>query len=118
MSPRNNAGAISRLDADAQAAGLATAEQTSERVLRRGQAMILAGSIVTVLAVVGYSLACFHAESSASLYDIVFANSVPYARAALVGLGLGTVLWLVGSFVYLHGAIGADAELGEDESHE
>lgn len=80
----------------------------AEAQQRIGQRMIAAGFAVTVLGVVGYCVACFAAGLNASMSDILFANAVPFARATLVGLGIGTALWLVGSFLYLHGVIAAD----------
>lgn len=80
----------------------------AERHQRIGQWMIIAGFVVTVLGVVGYCLASFAGGMNAGVSEILFANAVPFARATLVTLGLGTALWLVGSVMYLHGLMTAD----------
>ena len=80
----------------------------AESQQRIGRWMIVAGFVVTVIGVVGYCLACFAGGLNAGMSDILFSNAVPFARTTLIGLGIGTALWLVGSFTYLHGLITAD----------
>ncbi|MCK6555940.1 hypothetical protein L6Q96_15395 [Candidatus Binatia bacterium] len=79
-----------------------------------GRWMIMAGFVVTILGVVGYCVASFAGGVNAGISDILFANAVPFARTTLIGLGIGTALWLVGSFTYLHGVIIADELTAND----
>ncbi len=88
----------------------------AESMQRTGKRMILAGSIITILGVVSYCIVSFAGGMDADLGDILFRNAVPMARATLVVLGLGTLVWLIGSFVYLNGAMVADEGTNEDES--
>jgi hypothetical protein len=83
----------------------------AEATMRAGRLMIFAGVVVTILGVVLYSLACFAGGMDADMGDILFRNAVPFARAMLGVLGLGTLVWLAGSFVYLRGALDADEEV-------
>lgn len=98
------------------ASPLAAAQTRAERAesrQRAGKKMILAGFVVTILGVVLYCAACFAGGMDADMGDLLFRNAVPFARATLGVLGLGTLVWLVGSFTYLRGAMDADEESGE-----
>ncbi|MBI2375685.1 MAG: hypothetical protein HYV07_16940 [Deltaproteobacteria bacterium] len=76
--------------------------------------MILAGFVITIVGVVLYCAVCFAGGMDADMGDILFKNAVPFAQATLAVLGLGTLVWLVGSFTYLRGAMDADEEAGEE----
>ena len=95
-------------------AGPLTVDSSSQSVVRaqslqtNGKRMVLAGFIITVLGVVLYCVACFAGGADADLGDVLFRNSVPLARATLGLLGLGTLVWLVGSVNYVRGAMNAD----------
>lgn len=81
---------------------------------RTGKVLVVAGFIVTILGVVLYCAVTFAGGVDAGMGDILFHNAVPFARATLGVLGLGTLLWLVGSFTYLRGAMDADEEPGDE----
>lgn len=80
----------------------------ADSLQRRGKGMIFAGFIITIVCVVLYCAACFAGGADADMGDILLKNAVPFARATLAVQGLGTLLWLVGSFTYLRGAMDAD----------
>ena len=86
-----------------------------QAVQRRGKNMVVAGWIVTVVAAILYCVACFSGSVDADLAEILSTNAVPFARAMLVATGVGTLLWLVGSFVYLRGAMDADPRYDQSE---
>lgn len=83
----------------------------AEALQRSGRRAVVAGFVITILGVVGYCAACFAGGVDADMGDILFRNSVPFARATLGVLGLGTLVWLVGSITYIRGMIDADADL-------
>lgn len=85
----------------------------AERRQRTGERMILAGFVIAITGVVGYCVASFAAGMSTAMEGILFDNDVPFARATLAVLGLGTLVWLAGSITYLRGALDADEEAGE-----
>lgn len=85
----------------------------AESLQKVGKGMILAGFIITIVGVVLYCAACFAGGADADMGDILFKNAVPFARATLAVLGLGTLVWLVGSFTYLRGAMDADEDAAE-----
>ncbi|MFN8625456.1 MAG: hypothetical protein U0587_05670 [Candidatus Binatia bacterium] len=100
-------------------AGSATKADRVARVQsqqRTGDRLILAGFVVTVVGVILYCVACFAGGVDASLAAILFDNVVPFARATLVVLGIGSALWLVGSFMYLNATITEDEIAGADAS--
>lgn len=82
---------------------------------RLGKRLILAGSVVTVLGVILYCAVCFAGGLDADMGDLLFRNSVPFARATLGVLGLGTLIWVIGSFTYLRGAMEMDEETREPD---
>ena len=82
----------------------------AECLQHNGRRMVVAGFFITVVGVVLYCLACFAGGYSADMGDLLLQNAVPFGRATLAVLGLGTVTWLVGSFTYLRGSMETDAE--------
>lgn len=82
----------------------------AETLQKNGKGMILAGFVITIVGVVLYCLACFAGGVDAGMGDILFRNAVPFARGTLGILGIGTLVWLIGSFTYLRGAMDADED--------
>lgn len=90
----------------------------AERRQRTGERMILAGFVIAIIGVVAYCVASFAAGMSTTLEGVLFDNDVPFARATLGVLGLGTLVWLGGSITYLRGALDADEASGEAVGHD
>ena len=86
----------------------------AEAAQRSGKRMVIAGSAITIVGVVAYCAVTFAGGMDADMGDILFRNAVPFARSTLALLGLGTLVWLIGSLKYLHGAMDADEGPGED----
>jgi len=93
-----------------------TRAKAAESMQRSGKKMIFAGFVITIIGVVSYCAVCLAGGVDAELGDILFRNSVPFARATLGILGIGTVVWLVGSFTYLRGTMDAEDD-GTDASN-
>lgn len=96
---------------------LVSPSRIGEARQRNGKRMIFAGFGITILGVVLYCAACFAGGMDAEMGDILLRNVVPFARATLAVVGLGTLVWLVGSFTYLRGAMDAD-EQGSGEQRD
>ena len=80
----------------------------AEQRMRRGKQLVISGIIVAVVGIVAYSVASFNAAAIQEL-----GSALLESRGWLVGptlgiIGLGTLLWLVGTFVYLVGAMDSD----------
>jgi hypothetical protein len=80
----------------------------AEQRMRRGKQLVISGVIVAVVGIVAYSVASFNAAAIQEL-----GSALLESRGWLVGptlgiIGLGTLLWLVGTFVYLVGAMDSD----------
>ncbi|MBI2569842.1 MAG: hypothetical protein HYV63_22795 [Candidatus Schekmanbacteria bacterium] len=86
----------------------------AESLQRAGKGMIFAGFVITIVGVVLYCAVCFAGGMDADMGDLLFENAVPFARATLAVLGVGTLVWLVGSFTYLRGAMDADEDAGRE----
>lgn len=76
--------------------------------MRRGRTLVVSGFVVAVAGIVLYCVACFSGGVSQEMSAILIDNVVPFARTALAIIGLGTLLWLVGSMLYLMGAMDTD----------
>ncbi|MBI3072590.1 MAG: hypothetical protein HYY84_10790 [Deltaproteobacteria bacterium] len=81
----------------------------AEVAQRRGKRLIVGGFAVMIVGIILYCTACFAGGVSAEIADILLQNAIPFGRIALAVIGVGVVLWLVGSFQYLKGAMDADA---------
>lgn len=90
--------------------------QAAEGLQKSGTRLIFAGFAVTILGVVLYCAVCFAGSVDADLADILLRDAVPFGRATLGVLGVGTLMWLVGSFRYLRGLM--DAEPQDDAPKE
>src|SRR5512146_31575 len=86
-----------------------TTRSTSPRALQRarfetrqrqGKTLVVAGWISAMLGVVLYCIASFSGDANADLAAIVLHGAIPAARAALVIVGGGTLLWIIGSVLH------------------
>ncbi|MEW6278301.1 MAG: hypothetical protein AB1758_06745, partial [Candidatus Eremiobacterota bacterium] len=72
--------------------------------MRRGQRLVISGFVVAIVGIIGYCVTCLSAAVSQDLGSYLVENPGPLVGPALGTIGLGTLLWLVGSFLYLAGA--------------
>lgn len=78
---------------------------------RLGKLLVVAGWIVAMVGVAVYCVASFAAESDAGLAAILLDGAIPAARAGLLVIGGGTLMWLVGSVLHLNASLDvADGE--------
>ncbi len=89
-----------------QAEGYARAEQQ----MRRGKQLVISGFIVAVVGIVAYCVACFSAGVNQELASALLTSPGWLVGPTLGIIGLGTMLWLVGSFIYLSGGMDSDAD--------
>ncbi len=79
--------------------------------MRRGRALVVAGFAVAIAGVVGYCAVCFAGGVHHQMAQLLLESATPFVTTLLV-IGAGTALWLVGSVMYLVGAM--DADVAED----
>jgi len=82
----------------------------AERRMLRGKRLVISGFIVSVVGMIAYCLTCFTAGMSANLATSLLENSGWLIGSALAVMGTGMLLWLAGSFLYLHGGMDCDPE--------
>lgn len=121
MSTHSTSGSVGAVPAGRVPVQVARATQADRAARARmqqkaGDRLILAGFVVTVVGIILYCVACFAGGVDAGLAAILFDNVVPFARATLVVLGIGSALWLVGSFMYLNGTIAEDEIAGAESN--
>ncbi len=83
-------------------------QSVAERRMRRGTRLVISGFVVTIAGIIAYCLACFGAAQNVTAGSLEEAGW--FVTPALGVLGLGTLLWLVGSFLFLSGALDSDPE--------
>lgn len=82
---------------------------------RQGKLLVVAGWGVALVGVVVYCVATFAAASDADLAAILLHGAIPAARAGLGVIGLGTLMWLVGSIVHTNAVLDRAGEPGGSE---
>jgi hypothetical protein len=76
--------------------------------MRRGKVMVIAGWVITIVGIVLYCAVCLTAGVNDDFGQVLLDSIDPFARATLVVMGIGTLLWLAGSLVYLRAAMDTD----------
>lgn len=67
---------------------------------RRGKILVVAGWVVALVGIVVYCAATFASQSDADLGAILLHGAIPAARGGLGVIGLGTLMWLIGSVIH------------------
>ncbi len=80
----------------------------AEQRMRRGKQVVISGFIVAVVGIVAYCVASFSAAVNQELGSALLESPGWLVGPTLGMIGLGTLLWLVGSFVHLNGAMDSD----------
>ncbi len=80
----------------------------AERRMRRGRRLVISGFVVAIAGIIGYCLACFGAGQGGAWR--LMQDPAWFITPSLGIIGLGTLLWLVGSFLFLSGAMDSDPE--------
>lgn len=78
--------------------------------MRRGKRLVIGGFVVAVVGIVAYSVVCLGAAMSQDLGTMLLESPEWLAGPMLGVIGLGTLLWLVGSFMYLNGGMDLDPD--------
>ncbi len=80
----------------------------AEQRMRRGKQLVISGVIVAVVGIVAYSVESFSAAANQEPGSALLESPGWLVGPMLGVIGLGTLLWLVGSFVYLSGGMDSD----------
>ncbi len=81
----------------------------AEQQMRRGKQLVISGFIVAVVGIVAYCVACFSGGVNQGIASALLTSPGWLVGPTLGIIGLGTLLWLVGSFIYLSGGMDSDA---------
>lgn len=100
---------VSSLHKDATAQET-TRNERAESLQRNGKRMVFTGFAITILGVLLYCAVSFAEGANVDMGDVLLRNAAPLTRATLAVLGIGTLIWLIGSFTYLRGMMDADEE--------
>jgi hypothetical protein len=80
----------------------------AEQRMRRGKELVISGFSVAVLGIVTYCVVSFSAAANQELGSVLLESPGRLIGPTLGIIGLGTLLWLVGSYIYLNGAMDSD----------
>ncbi len=80
----------------------------AEQRMRRGKQVVISGLIVAMVGIVAYCVASFNAAVNQGLGSALLESRGWLVGPSLGMLGLGILLWLVGTFVYIVGAMDSD----------
>ncbi len=81
---------------------------SAEQRMRRGQRLVISGFAVAVVGIVAYCVASFTIGANLEPGSALMESPGWLVGPTLGMIGLGTLLWLVGSFVYLNGVMDSD----------
>ena len=82
----------------------------AERQMHHGKRLVIGGFAVAVLGIVAYCIVGLSAGVNQQLGS-AFVESSEWLTAVTLGtIGLGTLLWLVGSFLYVSGGMDGDPD--------
>ncbi|MBZ0135265.1 MAG: hypothetical protein K8I27_02690 [Planctomycetes bacterium] len=76
--------------------------------MRRGKLLVMGGFVITIVGIVGYCLTCFSAGVNEDVGSTLMGSPGLLIVPTLSIMGLGTLCWLVGSFMYLSGGMDSD----------
>jgi hypothetical protein len=77
----------------------------AEQTIRRGKRFVISGFVVAVLGIVAYCVVTLIAAMNPEVGSTLLKHLGWLAWPMLGIIGLGTLLWLVGSFIELKGAM-------------
>lgn len=95
---------------DTAEAAKTEARAQATRRMRRGKLLVMSGFVVAIAGIIGYSVACLSAGVNQQLGLTLLASPGWLLGPTLGIIGLGTLLWLVGSFMYLSAALDSDPD--------
>ncbi|MBI2817623.1 MAG: hypothetical protein HYX72_11860 [Acidobacteria bacterium] len=92
------------------AAARAHAHAAAESRMRRGKRLVITGFVIAIVGVIGYCVACLSAGVNQNLGTTFLENPALLVGPTLGFIGVGTLIWLVGSVLFLMGSMDDDPE--------
>lgn len=80
----------------------------AEQRMRWGRWLVISGSIVAIIGIICRCIASFSVDIGSNIGALFLQNPEKFLGPTLGVIGLGTLLWLIGSFLYMHGAMDSD----------
>ena len=82
----------------------------AESRMRRGKRLTISGVVVAIVGVIGYCIGWLGAGVNQELGPTLLENPPMLVISSLSGIALGTLLWLVGSVLYMNGMMDGDPD--------
>ncbi len=82
----------------------------AERRMQFGKRLVISGAIIAILGIICRCIVSFSVDIGPTIGAIYLRNPERFLGPTLGIIGLGTFMWLVGSFVYLHGVMDSDPD--------
>ena len=80
----------------------------AERSMRRGKRLVIGGFLLAFVGIVAYCIVSSMTGSSHQPATMRFGEMSWLTVTTLAAVGLGTLFWLVGAFVYVMGSFNCD----------
>lgn len=82
----------------------------AERRMRYGRRLVISGAVIAILGIICRCIVSFSVDIGPAIGAIYLRDPERFLGPTLGVIGLGTLMWLIGSFVYLNGAMGSDPD--------
>lgn len=82
----------------------------ADKKIRRGQTLVISGFVVAIIGVVFYCVVSFVGSAKQEWSPFLSSHTHPIFLIALGIIGIGTLLWVIGSIMYLTGAMEKDPD--------
>ncbi len=82
----------------------------AERRMRYGRKLVISGAIIAILGIICRCIVSFSVDIGPTIGVIYVRDPERFLGPTLGVIGLGTLMWLIGSFVYLNGAMDSDPD--------
>lgn len=82
----------------------------AEKKMRRGQRLVVWGFVIAIIGIVFYCVVSFVGSTTQAWVSFLFAHAHAFLLTSLGIIALGTLVWLIGSFMHLSGAMEKDPD--------
>lgn len=80
----------------------------ADKLMRLGQRTVFMGFIVSLFGIIAYCVASFNPQLNEKVGGVLYDNAGWLTLPSLGTTAIGTLLWLIGSFIHLKGAMDND----------
>lgn len=80
----------------------------AQEQMKLGKRLVIGGFILSIMGIIAYCVTNFNMTLNQKYNGILVDNSGALLIPTLATIGIGTLVWLIGSFIHLKGAMNSD----------